>query len=263
MAARAIFRGVLRFEPVEVPVKLYSAVEDRQVRFHLLHDQDLERVRQRMVNPITGREVKREEVRWGAPTGEGEFVILSDEEREAVRAETDRTIRVERFLDPAVIDDRFYERPYWLGPDEGAGESYHALAAALEAEGKEGVARWAMRRKEYVGALRAQNGHLLLVTLRHPEEIVPVRALDPPAGREFEAREIAMAEQLVATLVDRFDPTAVRDEYRERVLALVKAKAEGRSFDFETVEGETGRRPLADLLEASLAESKKREKARA
>lgn len=258
--ARAIWKGVIGFEGVEVPVKLYSAVEDRSIHFRLLNEETGTPVKQRMVNPATGSVVPRDDVRRGYELEEGVFVLLEDEELEAVQPEKSRAIEVTRFLDPDLITHAWYDRPYHLGPD-GDVDAYYALTAALERQEKEGVARWTMRNREYVGALRVEEGHLMLITLRHAGEVIPASALEPPTGREPDEKELAMAEQLVAALEDEFDPTAYADEYRERVLELVEAKAEGRTIRFRQPARQRAAGDLEATLKASLDATRERKSA--
>lgn len=257
MAARAIWKGVIRFESAEVPVKLYSAVEDRSVHFRLLHAEDRVRVRQRMVDPRSGDEVPPEEVRRGYEVEPGTFVVLDDEDLAEVRAQQgpgpSRTIEVTRFVEPARIDHRWYDRPYYLGPDEGAGRSYFALARALADAGREGVARWVMRNKQYRGALRAEGDYLMLISLRAAGEVIATSELEAPQGRELEPAEVTMAERLVEAMADEFDPSRYREEYRERVLELIEAKIEGRVLEFPSPEEREEAPSLVDALESSLA----------
>lgn len=258
--ARAIWKGVIRFGEEEAPVKMYSAVEDRTVRFRLLHEKTGRPVKQRMVNPATGDVVEYDDIVRGYELEEGVFVVLEDEELESVQPEKSRDITVTRFLDPSVINHQWYDRPYHLGPD-GDVEAYYALVEALDAESKEGLARWTMRNKEYAGALRVDDGHLMMITLRHAEEVIPASALEPPTGREPEKQELKMAEQLVAALAGPFDPTDFEDEYRERVLELLEAKAEGKTVEFRQPEKRRAAGDLAASLEASIQAAKERKSA--
>ena len=260
MAARAIWKGRIRFGSVDVPVKLYSAVQDRAVHFRLLDARAQAPVEQQMVDPDTGAVVPAEGVRKAFQTEEGEMVILSAEELEELQPPESREIEVTRFVPPEEITHAWYERPYYLGPD-GDEEGYFALQAALEREGKEGVCRWTMRKKEYVGALRAQDGYLVLIALRSAGEVVPASALPAPGGRELDARELAMAKQLVAAMEDELDFAAYRDEYRERVMALVEAKAAGTMVKFPKAPEREKETSLADVLERSLAATKERRRA--
>lgn len=266
MAARAIWKGVIRFEDVELPVKLYSAVEDRKVHFRLLDAEapsgEQTRVQQRMVEPRSGDAVPREETKKGYEVEPGVYVVLEPEELEELQPEESRNIEITRFLDPAQLNHQWYERPYYLGPDSQAGgeqatRDYFALAEALAKEEKEGVARWVMRKKSYVGALRPEGDHLMLISLRHAGEVVPASALEAPRGRALDAKEVGMAEQLISALEGDFDPERYQDEYRQRVLELIEAKAEGRTIEVPKPEPPAEEpEDLVGALEASIAQFK-------
>jgi DNA end-binding protein Ku len=258
MAARAIWKGVIRFDDVEVPVKLYSAVQDQAVRFRLLHGKDMQPVKQQMVNPETGKVVEYADVRRAYQTDDGDLVMLDDEELAELEPKESRDIEITSFVAAEAITHQWYDRPYFLGPD-GDAEGYFALAEALRKKGSEGIARWVMRKKEYVGALRAEGEHLVLMTLRHAGEVVPASALDAPGGRALDKREVNMATQLVAALEDDLDMAEYRDEYRDRVLELVEAKAEGKVLKFPTVaKKDTDEASLEKMLAESLKATKKR-----
>jgi DNA end-binding protein Ku len=257
MMARAIWKGRIRFGDVDVPVKLYSAVQDRGIHFRLLHEKDMQPVQQQMVHPDTGRVVEHEDIRRAWQTEDGDLVILNDDELAELEPEASRDIEVTHFVAADAITHQWYDRPYYLGPDDDE-DAYFALAAALGRKGREGVARWVMRKKEYVGVLRAAGEHLMLMTLRRAGEVVPASALQPPAGRALDRREVNMALQLVSALEDELDLSEFRDEYRDRVLELVEAKAEGKVVKFpEPPQRETGA-SLAEMLEKSVQGAKKR-----
>lgn len=253
MAARAIWKGVVRFDPVAVPVKLYSAVQDRNIHFRLLHDQDMAPVTQKMINPDSGDEVPRDRIRKGAPVGSGRYVILTEEELAGIEPAASREIHITQFVPPSEINHQWYVRPYYLGPD-GDDEAYWALATALAQEGREGVARWVMRKSSYIGALRAVGDYLMLITLRHAEEVVDPGELELPSGRKPSANETKMARQLVAALEEPFDPAAWKDEYRARVMDLVRRKAAGQKIELPRP---AKRKKPADSLLATLEASVK------
>lgn len=257
MAARAIWKGRIRFGEVDVPVKLYSAVQDRSVHFRLLDAKRHEPVRQKMVDPGTGRTVESDEIQRALPLDEGEMVVLTAEEMAEAEPPESRDIRVTRFVPPDQITHAWYDRPYYLGPDESEG-AYWALAGAMAKGEVEGVARWTMRKKAYAGALRAEGPYLVLITLRSPAEVVPASALEPPSGRALDEREISMARQLVGAMEDELDLSAYRDEYRERVLELVEAKAAGKVVEFPQAPAKREEADLASVLEKSLAAAKKK-----
>jgi DNA end-binding protein Ku len=257
MAARAIWKGRIRFGDVDVPVKLYSAVQDRNVRFRLLHAKDMEPVKQQMVNPETGKVVPYEDVQRAYRTDDGDLVMLDADELAELEPEASRDIEITRFVAPEAITHQWYDRPYFLGPDDDD-DAYFALVEALRKQKREGVARWVMRKKEYVGALRLEGDHLMLMTLRHAGEVVEASALKPPGGRALDDREVKMAAQLVAALEDELDMTAFRDEYRDRVLELVEAKAEGKVVKFPAAPKKQTEKSLASMLEQSVKDLKKR-----
>lgn len=227
MSARAIWKGVVKLGKAELPVKLYSAVTDKSIHFRLLHKTDHEPVRQQMINPETEEPVAFDEIKKAFPISSSSLVVLDKEELAEILPEASRDIEVTRFVDAEDIDHRWYDRAYYLGPDQSS-EHYFALAEALQKKKKEGVAQWVMRGKNYIGALRADDGYLMLIVLRHADEVIDAESLEPPQGRALDKREVAMAEQLVEALSGDFDPNEFKDEYRDRVLELVKMKAKGK-----------------------------------
>ena len=261
--ARAIWKGRIRFGDVDVPVKLYSAVQDRAVHFRLLDAKELEPVKQQMVNPETGDIVTAAEIRRAFETEEGDLVILDEEELAQAVPEASRDIEITAFLPPDRISHQWYDRPYYLGPDEDT-QGYFALATALREREVEGLAKWVMRNKEYIGALRAEGDYLMLITMRYAEEVVAASALEPPQGRALDDREMAMARQLISALEeDEFDITAFRDEYRHRVVDLVEAKAAGKVVKFPRAQKKKTDVDLADVLEQSLAAAAEKKRKRA
>ncbi len=254
MAARAIWKAGLVIGRKRVPVALYTAVEDRDIHLHLLHGKDGVRVRQRLADPRTGRTVPIEETVRGFEIERDRFVVLEPDELAALDPEPSRDIEVVSFVPRGAIDHRWYERPYYLGPERGHADDYFALATALERTRRDGFARWTMRKREYAGALRLHDGYLALVSLRHANEVIAASTLEPPAGRAFDARERRLASQLIAALSGAFEHEQFRDEYRERVLDLVAQKQKGRRIDLVRYEPE----PVADeALVAALERSLK------
>lgn len=252
MAARAIWKGTIAFGAVECPVKLYSAVEDRTVHFRLLHDRDRAPVKQKLVDRRTHEEVEDTELRRGAAVTRTRYVIVSGEELESVEPKPSRTISVSAFVPSAAIDPALYVRPYWLGPD-GSGPIYAAIVEALRRQKREGIAHWVMRNRAFAGALRATGNHLMLVTLRHAGETVAASEIRVPAGRQSDPKELAMARQLLSMLEGSFDASEYRDEYRERVLDLIRKKAAGHKLVLERPAEKQPARDLRQALEKSLA----------
>ena len=260
MAARAIWKGELKIGSARVPVKLYSGVVDRTVRFHILDDRQKDRVKQHMVNPESGEEVPNEEIRKGYEIEPGRFVILNEKELDELQPKPSRDIEVLEFVPPEAISQQWYERPYYLGPD-GDVKSYFALAEALETKNREGVAHWVMRNKAYVGALRAQDGYLLLFTLRNANEVIAAEELPKPSGRAPTQKELSMAKQLVSLLEGEFNPKDYKDEYRERVMEFVERKAKGKAPRLKAVKTKRAATSLDSVLAKSLASLKKGKRA--
>lgn len=260
MAARAIWKGELKLASTKVPVKLYSAVKDQTVRFHILDEKSKTRVKQYMVEPDSGKEVTNEDIQKGFEVEPGTFVILDQEELEKLEPEASREIELKHFVPPKSIPPEYYDRPYYLGPD-GDQAAYFALAEALKKKEREGVAHWVMRKQPYVGALRAEDDHLILFTLRHAEEVLSAKDLPRPAGRAPEKKELAMAKQLVELLKGEFDPKDFKDEYRERVMEFVEKKAKGHKPRLHLVKSKKKTTSLDKVLSKSIEALKKRKAA--
>ena len=259
MATRSIWNGTIRCGKLALKVKLHSAVEDRTVRFHLLHDQDKQRVRQRLVHPDTGEEISQDEVRRGFQIEPGVFVVLEENELAELEPQSSKDIEISRFVPFEARNFPWYERPYYVAPD-GDNDDYFALAASLAKSGREGIAHWVMRNRSYVGSLRPSDGHLMLIAMRHAGEVVDVSKLEAPDGPALTAKELAMAEQLVSMLEEKFDPAAFRDEYRERLEKLIEAKSHRKVYRFEKPAPKRRTEDLERALAASLSRIKKERK---
>jgi DNA end-binding protein Ku len=257
MAARAIWKGRIELGSAELPVKLYSAARDRTIHFRLLDEKRKEPVQQKMVDPKSGKVVETADIRRALEMDDGALVILSDEEMEDLEPRESRGIEITRFVKAGTIAPEWYDRPYWLGPD-GDQAAYFAFAAALRNREREGVARWVMRGKEYLGVVRTHDDYLVLITLHHSGDVVPAARLDPPAGRELSRKEVTMARQIIGAMEDEFDLADFRDEYRDRVMELIEAKASGKVIRFPKQSRRPAEKPLAEVLEKSLEEAKGR-----
>ena len=262
MSARAIWKGVIVLGRTRIPVRLVSAVQERDVHFRLLHAKDRSPVRQSMVRPDTDEDVPRERIQKGYEVEPGVFVIFSKEELAELQPPASRDIEVAQLVPRGSVGSYWYERPYWLAADTGGTADYAALVAALDAEDRDGIVRWVMRGEKRVGVLRPHGGRLLLVALRQADEVVTPEKLEAPPGEKPDAKELRLAEQLVSTLEGRFEPEKYHDEYQERVRRLIEAKARGRTIARRPA---ARRRPapasLASALEASLRGAKGRKRA--
>jgi DNA end-binding protein Ku len=256
MAARSMWNGSLKLGRAGIPVKLFAAVEDAAVHFHLLHDKDHERVKQHMVNPKTGEICEREQIHRGYEVKRGTFVLIGEDELAELEPKPSRDIELEQFLPATAIEPAWYERPYYLAP-AGKSQDYFALARVLGEDEKVGLASWVMRKRAYHGALRAVGDVLVLSSLHSVEEIVQPPKV-APLSRAVDARELAMAEQLVAALAGDFDPSEFKDEHRERVREMIASKAAGKKVTLPARERKRPARDLGTALEQSLKQVQKR-----
>ena len=260
---RAIWSGAISFGLVNVPVKLYSAVSPKTVRFHQLHAADGVRIQQKRVCPQDGEEVPWDEIVKGYEIAPDRYVVIEPEELEALNPKKTRTIDIEDFVDLADIDPIFYDHPYYLAPGPGGAKPYRLLLEAMRESGKVAIARVVIRTKEQLTAIRPSGDALLMSTMIFHDEVIPPDRLDElPDSDEVTTsdKELQMARQLVESLADDFDPTKYKDTYREEVLSLIERKAEGKEIAVQPpAEEDTGEVPdLMAALQASLAEVKKR-----
>jgi DNA end-binding protein Ku len=260
MAARAIWKGQLKIGTTKIAVKLYSAVQDRTVRFHILDERSKLRVKQHMIDPDSGEEVPAEEIQKGYEIEPGRFVLLTESDLDALQPPPSRDIEIVEFVDQDKISQQWFERPYYLGPDDGA-DDYFALVDALKNKEKEGVAHWVMRNKYYAGALRPIDDYLYLFTLRDANEVISAADLAKPSGAAPTQKELAMATQLVDMLRGEFNPADYKDEYRKRVMEFIERKAKGRAPRLKAVKTKRQAGGLDTALAKSIAALKKEKRA--
>jgi DNA end-binding protein Ku len=256
--ARSIWSGAISFGLVNVPVKLYSAVSRKTVRFHQLNGKTGHRIAQKRVDPTTGEEVAYDDIVKGYELTKERYVLITPEELEALDPERSRTIDIEDFVDLADIDPVFYDHPYYLVPDKGAAKAYGLLLHAMRESGKVAVARVVLRSKEQLVAIRPAPGDVLMMeTMIFADEVVPPDDIDDlPDADALQAseRELLMAQQLIDSLSSDFEPDKYRDEYREKVLELIERKASGEEIAVQPEAPKPTQVPdLMAALEASLA----------
>ena len=254
---RAIWTGAISFGLVNVPVKLYSATESKDVSFHQLEKDTGKRIDHRRFATGTDREVDYDDIVKGDEVSKGKYVVVTPEELESVDPGRSRTIDIEDFVALEDIDPVYYERSYYLAPagDEGA-KAYRLLREALRRTERVAVGRFVMRTKQYLGAIRVSGDVLVLETMFFGDEIRDTGDLDLPATGRLSDRELKIAEQLIDSMTVDFDPSAYADTYREKVLELIEQKAEGKEI---AVEPDAELAPVTDLLaalEASLEDAR-------
>lgn len=250
-----MWKGRLLIGKEELPVKMYSAAQDRTVHFRLLDKESRSPVHQRIVRKTDGTEVPKEERRKAVPLDGGRAVLLTAEDLEELEPEDSREIKLTRFVPIPALTEQWYEKPYYLGPEKNA-KAYFALAKALSDEGVLGIARWAMRKKRYVGALAAVDGYLMMVTLRRADQVLAVPQIKP--AKEPDKKELQLAERLVEASAGTFDPSAWQNEYHDRVCALIEAKAKGKVVHIESGKRQAAKGTLAEQLKRSLSGARDR-----
>lgn len=260
MSARAIWKGKLLVGQHQVAVKMYSAVEDRAVHFRLLDRKQHERVEQKIVRKDTRSEVAREDRRKAVPLENGQAVILQPDELATLEPPPSRDIHLCRFVPAGMLGDQWFDRPYYLGPDDDDG-AYFALARAVADRQVEGIARWVMRKKRYLGALRAEGDYLMMITLRRSEQVVALPAVQPAKTRTPTPAELKLAAQLVDSISGDFRPEEWHNEYRERLCALIAAKLHGHKVKPFKAPQRAATSSLEDALRASIAGTKGRKRA--
>ena len=255
--ARSMWSGAISFGLVNVPVKLYSAVSRKTVRFNQLNAETGNRIQQKRVDPETGEDVPYEQIVKGFELTKDRYVVITPDELDALEPERTRTIQIEDFVDLVEIDPIYYDHPYYLVPDKGAAKAYGLLLNAMEASEKVAIARVVLRSKEQLVAIRPAGELLMMETMIFHDEVVPHDDLDDlPDSKELKVsdREVKMAQQLIDSLSGEFAPEKYHDEYREKVLDLIERKASGEEITVQPEAPAPAKVPdLMAALEASLA----------
>src|SRR5919107_1310874 len=250
---RSMWTGAISFGLVTVPVKLYSAVSRKNVRFHQLNGKTGVRIQQRRVDPSTGDEVAYEDIVKGYELAPDRYVVIQGEELEALDPKKTRTIDIEEFVELAQVDPIYFDHPYYLAPGAGGAKPYRLLLDAMRESGKVAIAKVVIRQKENLVAIRPMEGDVLgMATMIFADEVVdPERIDELDAAREVELndRELAIAKQLVESLAGDFEPDKYHDTYREEVLALIERKAAGEEIAVQPAR-EEAEEPVPDLMAA-------------
>jgi DNA end-binding protein Ku len=257
---RPIWKGAISFGLVTIPVKLYAATEEKDIRFHLLHKEDGGRIEMKRVCTLDGKEVAWDDLVRGYEVAKGEYVVLTPEEIDEAKPESGSTIEIGDFVELTEIDPIYFEKTYYLEPSEVGAKPYALLRAALEETGRIAVARVTIRTKERLATLRTYDGTLVLETMFWPDEIRSTGALDLPEGKEAEVtgKQLEMARALVENLSGKFDPKAYHDEYRQALEQLIERKMKGEERAARRRKPEPSVVDLMDALRQSVEASRER-----
>jgi DNA end-binding protein Ku len=261
---RAIWSGSISFGLVNIPVKLFNAVSRKGVSFNQIDRRSGSRIRYKKVSAADGEEVSNEDIVKGYELPSGEYVLIDDEELAALDPEATRSVDIEEFVELADIDPLFYDAAYYLAPDQGASKPYKLLAEAMSESGKVAIARFVMRTKQYLAAIRPKDGMLVLSTMVYADEVnepLDIPELDGIETIEVSERERIMAEQLIESLSAAFKPEQYHDTHREQVIDLIERKAAGE--EVVVAPAAPAAEKVVDLmaaLEASVAAAKEARK---
>ncbi|MGR6914730.1 non-homologous end joining protein Ku [[Actinomadura] parvosata] len=257
---RSIWKGAISFGLVTIPVKLYSATEQKDVSFHQVHRADGGRIRYKRVCTQDGEEVPYADIAKGYELASGEMVVLTDEDFEDLPLSTSRRIDVLQFTPAEQIDPIYFAKSYYLEPDAQGAKPYVLLRNALESSGQVAVVKVALRQRESLATLRVRDGVFVLETMLWPDEIRTPDFAFLEEDIEVRAQELKMAESLITTMESDFDPAEYHDTYREALQQVIEAKVAGKEVIPAREEEEAG--PAVDLMAALRAsvEAAKRER---
>jgi len=259
-----MWSGAISFGLVNIPIKMFTAVSRKSVSFNQIDTRTGSRIQYRKVSAADGEEVASEQIAKGYQLSSGEYVLVGDDELAALDPEATRTIDIEQFVDLEEIDPIYYDSPYYVAPDKAARKPYALLTRAMEEEGKVALARFVMRSKQYLAALRPKDGVLVMSTMVYADEVNDPKELgefDDVAEVDVSDRELRMASQLVESLTEPFEPERFEDTYRNQVLELIERKAAGEELVAPpTPVAEEKVVDLMAALEASVREAKESRK---
>ena len=260
MAARPTWSGTVSFALLSIPVKLYTATRSKDISFNQIERSTGGRIKQKRVSATSGEEVASEDILKGYDLGGDRYVIVKPEELEALLPKdrnNEKTIQILDFVSMEDIDPLYFEKGYYLAPDKGGARPYALLAKAMTESKKVAIAKVVLRQKEYLTAIRPLNGMLCMETMYFADEVVDPAEIDGLEHNiDIAEKELDMAKMLVEASSSDFEPTKYKDEYREKVLAMIEAKAAGTTFEMPAVEEAPKVVDLMAALEASLAAAK-------
>ncbi len=254
---RTMWKGAISFGLVSIPVGLYPATEEKSIRFNQLHDEDMGRIKYKRTCSIDGEEVQFEHIVKGYETDKDRYVILTDEDFDAVPIESSRAIDIVQFVDLSEIDPMQYQKSYYLVPEETGVKAYQLLREALEKENKVGIAKVAFRDKEHLAALRFRDDVFVLETMYWPDEIRPAQFDTLDKNVKIRPQELQMAQTLIENLTQPWNPDEYKDEYREALLEIIEKKAAGEQIEAIEAAPVSKVVDLMDALKASVEAVKK------
>ncbi len=255
---RAMWKGAISFGLVTIPVAVYPATEEKTLRFNQLHDEDLGRVRYKRACEKDGKELTFEHIVKGYEYEKNHYVVLTDEDFDAVPIQSSRAIDIQQFVHLDEIDPVLYKKSYYLLPEETGAKAYALLREALSQDNKVGIAKVSFRDKEHLAALRFRDDAFVLETMYWPDEIREADFGGVNVDAKVRSQELEMARQLIDNLTSDWNPEAYTDEYREALLKIVEAKIAGEEIELVAAEPTAKVVDLMEALKASVAAAKKK-----
>jgi DNA end-binding protein Ku len=224
----SIWKGSLTFGLVSIPVELRSAVRSDHISFRLLHAEDLSPVKYERVCSVDGEPVPWDEIVKGYEYAKGKFVVMSDDDFKAAALAASNALEIIDFVKQEEIDPRYFETPYYLTPSKGGDRAYALLREAIRRTGSVGIGKIIIRQKQHLAGIRVVGDALVLEIMRFVSELVDVGELNFPGSDGVRPQELEMAEQLIASLTEPFNPEKYTDEYRENLMRVIRAKMKGK-----------------------------------
>ena len=244
--ARALWTGSISFGLVNVPVRLFSAISEHKLQFHFVHEKDESPIGYQKICKLEDKPVPDREIVKAFEYRKGEYVHMADEDFQAARVEGYRTIDITDFVPYEQIDPIYFAHTYYVGPQDGSEKVYSLLVRAMEDSELAAIAKFVMRDRQYLGALRVREGVITLEQLYFADEVRPVDDLKPKPAR-IDKRELGMAQQLIDSFAGDWEPEKYRDTYRDALCAVIEAKRKGKDVH---VAAEPEEERPTDLLEA-------------
>ena len=257
MAPRTMWKGAISFGLVSIPVRVFPATEEKTVRFNQLHDADGGRIKMKRTCSVCGEEVSFENIVKGYETEKDHYVILTDEDFDAVPVESSRAIDIVQFIDLEEIDPMCFKKSYYLVPEETGIKAYSLLREALSEDGKVGIAKVSFRDKEHLAALRFRGKTFVLETMYWPDELRADDFEELDKKVTVRPQEVQMARSLIDNLTESWNPEAFTDEYRAALLKIVEAKETGEVIEAPKIEQSSKVVDLMEALKASVEAVKK------
>jgi DNA end-binding protein Ku len=256
MPPRSMWKGAISFGLVTIPVAVYPATEEKSLKFNQLHDEDMGRIRYKRVCSVDGEEVDYEHIVKGYEVEKDRYVVLTDEDFDAVPVESSRAIDIQQFVELDEIDPILFKKSYYLIPDETGAKAYALLRKALQDEGKVGIAKVSFRDKEHLSALRFKDEVFVLETMYWPDEVRAAEFETIPADGKVRANEVEMAKALIENLTEPWNPEQFKDEYREAMMDIVEKKVAGEPIEAPAEAPPARVVDLTEALKASVAAAK-------